>query len=52
MVILRSFTINLYQLFLNEYKDQKVSVGGKTTMAEIKRSAIHSDELVSDLFEQ
>jgi len=52
MAILRSFTINLYQLFLNEYKDQKVLVGGKTTMAEIRRSAIHSDEFVSDLFEQ
>ena len=52
MAILRSFTINLYQLFLNENKDKKVLVGGKTIMAEIKRSAMHSDEFVSDLFEQ
>ena len=52
MAILRSFTINLYQLFLNKYKDQKVLLGGKTIMAEIKRSAMHSDEFVSDLFEQ
>lgn len=52
MSILRSFAINLYQLFLNEHKDQKVLVGGKTIMAEIKRSAMHSDEFVSDLFEQ
>ena len=52
MAILRSFTINLYQLFLNENKDKKVLVGGKTIMAEIKRSAKHDDEFVSDLFEQ
>ena len=52
MAILRSFTINLYQLFLNENRDKKVLVGGKTIMAEIKRSSMHSDEFVSDLFEQ
>ncbi len=52
MAILRSFTINLYQLFLNANKDKKVLVGGKTTMAEIKRSALHCDEFVSDLLEQ
>ena len=50
--ILRSFAVNLYQLFLNENKDKKVLLTGKTTMAEIKRACLHSDEFISDLFEQ
>ena len=52
MSILRSFAINLYQLFFNENKDKKVLIGGKTTMAEIKRACIHSDSFVADLLEQ
>ena len=52
MSILRGFAINLYQLFLNENKDKKVLIGGKTTMAEIKRSCIHSDSFIADLLEQ
>lgn len=52
MAILRSFAINLYQLFLNENKDKKVLLGGKTIMAKIKRSALFNDEFASDLFEQ
>jgi len=37
---------------LDTNKDKKVLTGGKTTMAEIKRSALHSDEFISDLLEQ
>ena len=50
--ILRSFIVNLYQLFLNKNKDKKVLPTGKTTMAEIKRTCLHSDDFLSDLFEQ
>ena len=52
MSILRSFAINLYQLFLNANKDKKVLPTGKTTMAEIKRNCRHRDDFVVDLFEQ
>jgi hypothetical protein len=51
MSILRSFAVNLYQLFLNENRDKKVLLTGKTTMAEIKRTCLHSDDFLSDLFE-
>ena len=40
------------QLFFNENKDKKVLIGGKTTMAEIKRACTHSDSFVADLLEQ
>jgi hypothetical protein len=51
--ILRSFAINLYQLYLNKYKNEKVlSKSAKTTMANIKNYCKHSDELVSSLLEQ
>ena len=50
--ILRSFAVNLYQLFLNENKDKKVLLTGKTTMAEIKRTCLNNDNFTSDLFEQ
>lgn len=52
MSILRSFAINLYQLFLNANKEKKVLPTGKTTMAEIKRNCCHRDDFVADLFEQ
>jgi len=52
MSILRSFTINLYQLFLNENKDKKVLLTGKTTIAEIKRTCLNNDDFISDLLEQ
>jgi len=52
MSILRSFTVNFYQLFLNKNRDKKVLPTGKTTMAEIKKTCLHSDEFISDLFEQ
>jgi len=50
--ILRSFAINLYQLFLNANKGKKVLPSGKTTMAEIKRNSQHRNDFTADLFEQ
>lgn len=50
--ILRSFAVNLYQLFLNKNRDKKVLPTGKTTMAEIKKTCSHSDDFLCDLFEQ
>ena len=51
--ILRSFAINLYQIFHNKYKDEKIlSKSAKTTMANIKNYSRHDDELVSKLLEQ
>ncbi len=49
--ILRSFTINLYQLFLNKYKDKKVLPTGKTIMADIKRNCHYRDDFSIELFE-
>jgi len=52
MSILRSFTINLYQLFLNKYKGQTYILPSyKTTMANIKRACVHDAEFALDLFE-
>jgi len=50
--ILRSFAINLYQLFLNKNKNKKVLPTGKTIMAEIKRTCMDDDYFISDLLEQ
>ncbi len=50
--ILRSFTINLYQLFLNANRDKKVLPTGKTIMADIKRNCIYRDDFTAELFEQ
>ena len=52
IAILRSFSINLYQIFLNANKDKKVLPTGKTTMAEIKRNCRHRDDFTAQLFEQ
>ena len=49
--ILRSFALNLYQLFFNRYKDEKVLFGSKPSMANIAHGCKYDDELVSDLFE-
>lgn len=51
MTILRSFAINLFQLFLNENKDKKIEDMEKVIMAEIKRSCHHDDKFTSDIFE-
>ena len=52
IAILRSFALNLMQLFHNENKDKKVLPTGKTTMAEIRRTAHHNDRFVVELLEQ
>ena len=51
MTILRSFAINLYQLFFNKNKDKKIENMEKITMAEIKRNCHHYDDFTSDIFE-
>ena len=50
MSILRSFAVNLYQLYLNTHKGEKI-MKAKVTMAEIKRTCQHIDEFTSDIFE-
>jgi len=53
IAILRSFAINLYQLFLNANKDKKkILPTGKVTMAEIKRNCQYRDDFTASLFEQ
>ena len=51
IAILRSFALNLFQLFLNTNKDKKLPTG-KTTMAEIKRTCKYDDYFTIQLFEQ
>lgn len=48
--ILRAFAINLYQLYLNAHKGEKI-MKAKITMAEIKRTCLHLDKFTSDIFE-
>jgi len=50
MSILRSFTINLYQLYLNKHKGEKI-MKSKITMAEIKRTCLYLDDFTSNIFE-
>lgn len=51
--ILRSFALNLYQIYFNKHKDEKIlSPRTKTTMANISHCCKHDDALVSNLFEQ
>lgn len=49
--ILRSFAVNLYQLFLNEHIDKKPFGTAKVTMAETKRYCMHDDMFASNIFE-
>jgi len=48
--ILRAFAINLYQLYLNAHKGEKI-MKAKITMAEIKRTCLYLDKFTSDIFE-
>jgi len=48
--ILRGFAVNLYQLYLNSHKGEKI-MKAKVTMAEIKRTCLHRDDFTSDIFE-
>jgi predicted transposase YbfD/YdcC len=49
--ILRSFVVNLYQLYFNKNKDTKILEVIPTTMANIKHTCCNSDEFISDIFE-
>jgi len=49
--ILRSFTVNLYQLYLNKYKGTKILDMIDTTMANIKKYTQRSDDFIADIFE-
>ena len=49
--ILRSFVINLYQLYFNKYKDNKILDVIPTTMANIKTTCRGSDDFISNIFE-
>lgn len=50
--ILRSFALNLYQIYFNKYKDEKIlTPRTPTTMANISHCCKHDDALVSDLLE-
>ena len=51
IAILRSFSVNLYQLFFNENRDKKVLPTGKTIMADIKRACQYRDDFSAELFE-
>jgi predicted transposase YbfD/YdcC len=50
IAILRSFAINLYQLYFNRHRDEKI-MKSKVTMAEIKRTCHHLDDFTSEIFE-
>jgi len=51
IAILRSFTVNLYQLFLNKFKNKKVLPTGKTIMVDIKRNSQYRDDFTAELIE-
>lgn len=51
IAILRSFAVNLYQIFLNKNRDKKVLPTGKTIMADIKRACYYRDDFSIALFE-
>jgi predicted transposase YbfD/YdcC len=48
--ILRGFAVNLYQLYLNAHKGEKI-MKSKVTMAEIKRTCNLRDDFTSNIFE-
>jgi len=48
--ILRSFSVNLYQLYFNAHEGEKI-MKAKVTMAEIKRTCLHLDDFTSNIFE-
>ena len=56
MSILRSFALNLYQLFFNQNRGEKIIINGrkkqaKLTMAKLKQYCSEEDELIFELFE-
>jgi predicted transposase YbfD/YdcC len=48
--VLRSFVVNLYQLYLNENSDKRVMRSRKVTMANIKKCCVYDDDFVVGLF--
>jgi len=48
--ILRSFAINLYQIYFNSHKGEKIK-RAKVTMANIKKTCRVSDDFTSEIFE-
>ena len=51
IAILRSFALNLFQIYHNENKGKKLPTGD-VNMAEIKRTCKYNDLFTSNLFEQ
>lgn len=51
MTLLRSFAVNLYQLYFNENKNNKILDMIPTTMANIKKYCQNCDNFTSDIFE-
>lgn len=52
MTILRSFAVNLYQLFFNNNQESKLFDNQrKPTMANIKKACHFDDEFTSNIFE-
>ena len=51
IAILRSFALNLFQIYHNENKGKKLP-GGDVNMAEIKRACKYDDNFTANLFEQ
>ena len=51
MTILRSFVINLYQIYFNKNKGTKIEDTFHTTMANIKKICHHDIQFASDIFE-
>jgi predicted transposase YbfD/YdcC len=49
--ILRSFALNLYQLYYHRYKDEEVLPTGKPKIVDIGHYCRYNDEFASELFE-
>ncbi|MCK5294870.1 MAG: hypothetical protein KAJ49_09470 [Arcobacteraceae bacterium] len=52
MTLLRSFAVNLYQLYFNKNKESKIGDTFPVTMANVKHICGHSDKFTSDIFEK
>ena len=50
--ILRSFTINFYQIFFNKHRGEKIMTSKPLTMARVKEYCANSDEFALNLFEE
>jgi len=52
MTLLRSFAVNLYQLYFNKYKDTKIYDTFPATMATIKQICNQDDKFAFNIFEK